>query len=77
MPEAATEHVQVGNELQHYALGVYTMGNSKVEVSVVSGEQTRANLNVGINSGASESRNEEDSVGEGARADGWTRRYHF
>jgi hypothetical protein len=67
MPITVTEGLQARTRVQHYALGVYTMGNSRVEISINSGEQTRANLHVNLDVGASESMDREDSMEEGAR----------
>jgi hypothetical protein len=76
MPEVATEGLQTEVGIRHFALGVYTVRNSRVEVSIDGGEQARTSLDVDINDGAVGRRDEEEVVGEGTWASGWVRRYY-
>jgi hypothetical protein len=73
IPDAVTEDLRETTRVQHYALGVYTMGNSRLEISINSGEQARESLDVGIDVGARESLDRE----EGTRAGSSARQYFF
>jgi hypothetical protein len=70
------EHTR-DDEPQYFALGVYELGNSRVQVSVDSGPQGWVNLDVRIRDGASDASGRGNTVAETRQGVGRVRHFNL